>query len=212
MKTELKEKFLELWKRYFGNAELPITFYYTTGDGGAERAEKPKSRSCIICEMAKVRNGKSLVFNADTLACGGARKYLGYTDKMRPGFEYFLSYGNDQTEGERYIRTPEMVKELMKNQRPCLSKGKTLFLKDGIILQQMTILMLLSFLPDPMYYQDYSPFQTLTKQNQTEHLPHSEQVAERLSIIPIWKACRRDKEQSSECLILQHGYVYRKMH
>ncbi len=33
MELELKEKFLVLWKRYFGNEELPITFYYTTGDG-----------------------------------------------------------------------------------------------------------------------------------------------------------------------------------
>jgi uncharacterized protein (DUF169 family) len=129
MKTELKDKFLMLWKRYFGNAELPITFYYTTGDGGAERAEKPKSRSCIICELAKVRNGRSVVYNADTLACGGARRYLGYTDKMRSGFEFFLSCGNDQVEGERYIRTPEMVKEIMKNQKTLPIEGKNIVFK-----------------------------------------------------------------------------------
>ena len=49
MKIELKQQFLELWKKYFGDAELPITFFYTTGDAGAERAEKPKDRSCLIC-------------------------------------------------------------------------------------------------------------------------------------------------------------------
>ena len=117
MKLELKEQFLFLWKKYFGEAELPVTFYYSTGEGGAEEAEKPKGRSCIICDLVKVRNGRSVYYNIDSLGCGGAKRYLGYTDKMRPGFEYFLSCGNDQMEGERYIRTPEMVKELMKNQK-----------------------------------------------------------------------------------------------
>lgn len=80
------------------NAELPIVFYYTKGDGGAESPDKTEVRRCLICELAKVRNGRSLVFNIDSLYCGGARRYLGFTNKMRPGFEYFLSCGNDQTE------------------------------------------------------------------------------------------------------------------
>jgi len=53
----MKEKFLDLWKKYFGNAELPIVFYYTEGTGGVEWAEIPRGRSCIICELAKVRSG-----------------------------------------------------------------------------------------------------------------------------------------------------------
>lgn len=129
MKTKLRDQFIVLWKKYFGDAELPITFYYTTGIGGAERAEKPKGRSCLICELAKVRSGRSLVYNIDTLACGGARRYLGYTERMRPGFEYFLSCGNDQMEGERYIRTPEMVKVFMKNQKTLPIEGKNIVFK-----------------------------------------------------------------------------------
>jgi uncharacterized protein (DUF169 family) len=129
MTIELKERFLVLWKKYFGEAELPITFYYTEGDGGAERAEKPKGRSCLICELAKVRNGRSLYFNSDSLACRGARRYLGYTEKMRPGFEYFLSCGNGEMEGERYIRTPEMVREIMKNQETLPVNGKNIVFK-----------------------------------------------------------------------------------
>ena len=129
MKTELKEQFLNLWKKYFGVAELPITFYYTNDDGGAEKAVKPSGRSCLICELTKVRNGRSLYYNMDSLACGGARRYLGYTSKMRHGFEYFLSCGNDQLEGERYIRTPEMVKEFMKNQKTLPIDGKNIVFK-----------------------------------------------------------------------------------
>jgi uncharacterized protein (DUF169 family) len=129
MTTELKDQFIQLWDKYFGSSELPIIFYYTSGDGGAEKAEKPSGRSCLICELAKVRNGKSVYYNIDSLACAGARRYLGYTDKMRPGFEYFLSCGNDQMEGERYIRTPEMVKEFMKNQKSLPIDGKNIVFK-----------------------------------------------------------------------------------
>jgi len=128
MKT-MKEKFLDLWKKYFGNAELPIIFYYTDGEGGAEWAEIPEGRSCMICELAKVRNGKSLVYNAARVMCGGAKRYLGYTEKMRPGFEYFLSCGNEKTEGERYLRTPELVKEFMKNQQTLPGAGRNIVFK-----------------------------------------------------------------------------------
>lgn len=129
MNIEAKEHFLELWKKYFGKAELPVTFYYSENEGGAEKAEKPKGRSCLICELARVRNGRSLYFNIDTLACTGAKRYLGYTDKMRPGFEYFLSCGNENMEGERYIRTPEMVGEIMRNQKTLPVNGKNIVFK-----------------------------------------------------------------------------------
>jgi uncharacterized protein (DUF169 family) len=129
MDQHLKENFIALWEKYFGFAELPITFYYTEGTGGAEPAEKPKGWSCIICELSKVRKGKSLYFDGSSLGCGGSRRYLGYTDKMRPGFEYFLSCGNETMEGERYIRTPEMVKELMKNQKTLPVEGKNIVFK-----------------------------------------------------------------------------------
>ena len=129
MNIILKNTFIRLWKKYFGNAELPVIFYYTEGDGGAEWADKSKEWSCIICELAKVRSGKSLVYNDERIKCGGAKRYLGYTDKMRPGFEYFLSCGNNEMEGERYIRTPEMVKELMENQKILPVKGKNIVLK-----------------------------------------------------------------------------------
>ncbi len=129
MKADLKNKFIVLWRKYFSDAELPVIFYYSKGDGGAEKAEKPKGRSCLICELAKVRGGRSVFYNADSLACGGARRYLGYTDKMRPGFEYFLSCGNDQMEGERYIKTPEMVKVFMENQKTLPVEGKNIVFK-----------------------------------------------------------------------------------
>jgi uncharacterized protein (DUF169 family) len=84
MNSDIKKNFILLWKKYFGEAELPIAFFYTGDEGGAEPAEKPKDWNCIICELSKVRKGRSLYFNGGSLGCGGSRRYLGYTDKMRP--------------------------------------------------------------------------------------------------------------------------------
>ena len=36
MDIKLKKTFIELWEKYFGNAELPIVFYYTDGSTSAE--------------------------------------------------------------------------------------------------------------------------------------------------------------------------------
>jgi hypothetical protein len=129
MNIELKERFLDLWDKYFGKAELPIVFYYTTGDGDAVWAERPKGWSCLICELARVRNGKPVVYHADSVSCGGDRRYLGFSDNMRPGFEYFLSCGNDSMEGERYIQTPEMVRGILKLQRKLPVSGKNIVFK-----------------------------------------------------------------------------------
>lgn len=129
MNQQIRDRFISLWRKYFNDAELPITFYYTSGTGDAEEAPKPRGRSCLICELTKVRKGRSIYYNEGSLACGGARRYLGYTDKMRPGFEYFLSCGNEEMEGERYLRTPEMVNEFMKNQKRLPVEGKNIVFK-----------------------------------------------------------------------------------
>jgi uncharacterized protein (DUF169 family) len=136
MDLKLRDHFITLWKKYFGSAELPIVFFYSEGTAGTEKNEKPKGRSCLICELAKVRKGKSLAYDGDNLACMGARRYLGFSNTMRPGFEYFLSCGNETTEGERYIRTPEMVKVFMENQQDLAKKGQHIIFKKWDCLEE----------------------------------------------------------------------------
>lgn len=118
MELKIRDQFLVKWKRYFNNADLPIVFYFTDNPSGTEEMPTTVKWNCLICELSKVRNGKSLSYNAEAISCSGAKRYLGFTDKMRPKFEYFLSCGiENEMEGERYIQTPEMVLELMKNQK-----------------------------------------------------------------------------------------------
>jgi uncharacterized protein (DUF169 family) len=115
MDMGIKEDFFELWIKYFDNAELPITFYYTDEGGRGKSVKPPSGHRCLICDLMKVRKGESLSFNAETLGCGGAKRYLGFEREIMPDFEYFLSCGiPGKLEGERYKKTPELVKQSMK--------------------------------------------------------------------------------------------------
>jgi uncharacterized protein (DUF169 family) len=115
MDMKIKDKFIQLWSKYFNGAELPITFYYTDQEGGAELAEPPSDHTCLICDLSRVRKGKSLGFTVDTIGCPGGKRYLGFTQDIMPNFEYFLSCGiPGKLEGERYKKSPELVKEAMK--------------------------------------------------------------------------------------------------
>lgn len=130
MKIEDRDHFIQQWKKYFNNAELPVTFYYTDEPVNARMVEPKVKRSCIICELKKVRSGESLAYNSDAVKCFGAKRYLGFTETIRPNFEYFLSCGiENEMEGERYIRTPELVNELMKNQKKQKITGKYIVFK-----------------------------------------------------------------------------------
>lgn len=129
MDIALKEKFLSLWKKYFNNAELPVTFYYSENAGNVPKAKATKGWSCIICELSDIRKGKQYYYEADNMGCAGAKRYFGFTDKIRPGFEYFLSYGNEKMEGERYKISPEVVLDMMKMQKQLPANGKKIIFK-----------------------------------------------------------------------------------
>jgi hypothetical protein len=125
MDLKIKELFLEKWKKYFNNADLPIAFYYTDNPIATDKMPSLQKWRCIICELSRVRRGKSLSFDSGAISCGGAKRFLGFTDKMRPKFEYHLSCGiENEMEGERYIQTPELVVEFMKNQKKLNITGK----------------------------------------------------------------------------------------
>jgi hypothetical protein len=115
MDMQLKDKFLILWKKYFNNVELPITFYYTDEEKHAEFVKPGSVSRCIIGALSNVRKGKSSCYNIESVGCFGGKRYLGFTEKIRPNFEYFISCGiPGELEGERYKKSPGLVKEFMK--------------------------------------------------------------------------------------------------
>jgi hypothetical protein len=116
MDINIKQRFLDLWSLYFPGADLPIVFYYTDDPTGAELVAKARTH-CFIDDLEQVRAGRSLCFDVKGIGCRGGRRYLGFSQTLRPNFEYFLSCGiPGELEGERYKKTPELVAEQMQYQ------------------------------------------------------------------------------------------------
>ena len=137
MDMNVKQKFLTLWKKYFNDAELPITFYYTDVAGHAELAKLGNVHRCVIGALARVRHGKPLAFDVDGVGCPGGKRYLGFTENLMPEFEYFLSCGiPGKLEGERYKKTPEMVKETMESWPIFQAPGRFIVFKRWDLLEE----------------------------------------------------------------------------
>jgi hypothetical protein len=123
------DKFMAGWRKYFGAAELPITYYYSD-DLETDYAGVPPRWRCFICDLGKARRGISLAFDINSISCMGGERYSGFTQTLRDNFEYFLSCGiPGELEGERYKKSPEIVKEIMKGQPPFKAPGKYLIFK-----------------------------------------------------------------------------------
>ncbi len=114
MDMNLKEAFLSRWRKYFGQAELPIAFYYAEDPPGALQMRQPEAHRCVIADLARIRRGESLYFDVNAIGCPGGKRYAGFRRELMPGFEHFLSCGiPDKMGGERYKKSPELVKRAL---------------------------------------------------------------------------------------------------
>ncbi len=130
MDMRQKQVFLERWRKYFGGAELPITFWYTDDGGVADGVQPPKDHRCFLADLAKVRQGNSVRFDVSTVGCSGGKRYLGFSKDVMPNFEHFLSCGIPGTmEGERYKKSPELVKEFEKRSPPFTAPARHIVFK-----------------------------------------------------------------------------------
>jgi hypothetical protein len=135
MDLALKAQFLDQWAKYFPGAELPITFYYTDDEHRAELQSKSPASSrsmprCVIGQLARVRQGQSITLNVDSIGCFGGKRFLGFKAEIGPNFEYFLSCGiPSKMEGERYKRTPELVREWVRHAPPMRAPGQFVVFK-----------------------------------------------------------------------------------
>ena len=130
MQKQLQETFLEKWATYFPGAELPIIYYYTDTLAGEEIADSSNGHRCLIGNLARVRKGHSYVYSARNAKCPGGKRYSGFSQEIQPDFEHFLSCGiPGKLEGERYKKSPEVVREYIKNLPPFKAPGKYLVFK-----------------------------------------------------------------------------------
>lgn len=112
-----RETFLTKWRHYFPEAEFPLAFYYTDHPpDDVERVPAPSGHQCLMGVLNRIRHGAALVFNEESVGCGGGKRYTGFRQQIMPDFDYFLSCGiPGQLEGERYKRSPEIVQGLMQH-------------------------------------------------------------------------------------------------
>jgi uncharacterized protein (DUF169 family) len=130
MKTQFKEYFTSQWKKYFADSELPNCYYYTNEVRQEDLRESTSEHRCLICNLNTVRQGLPYVYDAKTPGCPGGKRYCGFITHLRPGFEYFLSYGiPGKMEGERYKKSPELVKEFLETSPPIKAPCKYLVFK-----------------------------------------------------------------------------------
>jgi uncharacterized protein (DUF169 family) len=119
MEESTRKSFLDRWSKHFGFAELPITFFYTDKVDVQDLEESKDEHRCLIGNLNRVREGYAFVYTADSPGCTGGKRYAGFSQKLRPNFEYFLSCGiPGKMEGERYKKSPELVREYLKNHPP----------------------------------------------------------------------------------------------
>ena len=89
MDNKLKNKFMTLWKQFFNEAPLPVTFSYTDNPVKAEAVALGKAPRCIMGSLVLAQKGQSLAFSAESVGCPGGKRYLGFAEGLMPNFEYF---------------------------------------------------------------------------------------------------------------------------
>ena len=130
MDAQFAETFSSRWKRYFAGSELPICYFYTDHVRDEDVRESTHAERCLIGNLNRVREGLSFVYDATTPGCSGGKRYTGFTQKLRPRFEYFLSCGiPGEMEGERYKQSPELVKQYLAQHPPFGAPGQYLVFK-----------------------------------------------------------------------------------
>jgi hypothetical protein len=130
MDIAFSDFFSTRWNKYFAGADLPICYFYTDQVREEDLKETVNLDRCLIGNLQRVQDGYSFVYDAHTSGCSGGKRYGGFSNKLRPNFEYFLSCGiPGELEGERYKKSPQLVKDYLKNHPPFEAPGKYLVFK-----------------------------------------------------------------------------------
>jgi uncharacterized protein (DUF169 family) len=130
MEASFPDFFITRWRKYFPSADLPICSFYTDQVHYEDVQATVHEERCLIGNLARVRDGFPYVYDDGTQGCSGGKRYSGFSNSLRPNFEYFLSCGiPGELEGERYKQSPELVRDFLKNNPPFDAPGRYLVFK-----------------------------------------------------------------------------------
>jgi len=129
MDADFKQYFITHWEKYFPGVALPVCYFYTDQVNEKDRKNSVE-HDCLIGNLNRVRAGKVFVYHAKTKGCSGGKRFTGYSQKLRADFPYFLSCGIPGLfSGERYKKSPALVKTFFKHLPPFQAPGKYLVFK-----------------------------------------------------------------------------------
>ena len=130
MDTQFSELFVSRWTKYFPEAGLPLCCFYADHVPEEDATESVNEHRCLICNLRRVREGFPFVYEARTPGCAGGKRYAGFSRNLRSNFEYFLSCGiPGEMEGERYKKSPELVRKYLTAHPAFEAPGKYLVFK-----------------------------------------------------------------------------------
>jgi len=130
MNPTFQRDFQRKWTQYFPGAELPVAYFYTDRVTAAERRDSRDEEHCVVASFARVRRGHTFVYSAASPGCPGWRRYTGFSQTLRPNFEYFLSCGiPGEMEGERYKKSPALVGTYLASHPPFTAPARYLVIK-----------------------------------------------------------------------------------
>lgn len=126
MDLTIKNRVLDLWKRYFPKAELPVAVFYSDTLHGAEYPQKPtdnqRGYTCLYAQLARVHKGEALAFDPGNLGCFGAMKsiYGGYNEEAEVKL---------LVEIERFKKDRECVRSMCSVNPKAAPKGRYIIFK-----------------------------------------------------------------------------------
>jgi hypothetical protein len=130
MDAGFRQDFQHMWETYFPGAELPVAYFYTDEVAPQDRLGSRDEEHCVIACFGRVRHGRTFVYGAESPGCRGWKRYTGFSQTLRPKFEFFLSCGiPGELEGERYKKSPDLVKRFLASHRPFQAPGRFLVFK-----------------------------------------------------------------------------------
>jgi len=130
MDSQFQQEFQRKWEKYFPGAGLLVTYFYIDEVSLEDQTDSQDVEHCVMASFQRVRQGHTFVYGNDSPGCKGWRRYTGFSQSLRPNFEYFLSCGIEgEIEGERYKKSPDLVSQYLKSHPPFQAPGRFMVCK-----------------------------------------------------------------------------------